>query len=34
MLLKSLDLDGFKSIVDGTHIDFTSGFTAIVGPNG
>ena len=34
MLLKSLELDGFKSFVDGAHIDFTSGFTAIVGPNG
>ncbi len=34
MILKNLELAGFKSFVDGTHLDFTQGFTAVVGPNG
>jgi chromosome segregation protein len=34
MILKQLDLNGFKSFVDSTRMDFTNGFTAVVGPNG
>ncbi|MFQ5481847.1 MAG: chromosome segregation protein SMC [Nitrospinaceae bacterium] len=34
MILKHLELTGFKSFVDATHLDFTRGFTAVVGPNG
>ncbi len=34
MLLKHLELTGFKSFVDSTRLDFTQGFTAVVGPNG
>jgi chromosome segregation protein len=34
MILKQLELAGFKSFVDTTRLDFTNGFTAVVGPNG
>ncbi len=34
MFLKSLDIFGFKSFADRTHIDFSSGITALLGPNG
>ena len=34
MFLKSLDIYGFKSFADRTHIDFSEGITALLGPNG
>lgn len=34
MFLKRLDLFGFKSFADKTHIDFSDGITALLGPNG
>ena len=34
MFLKSLDVFGFKSFADRTHIDFAEGITALLGPNG
>ena len=32
--LKSIDLFGFKSFADKSHIDFTDGIAALIGPNG
>jgi chromosome segregation protein len=34
VFLKSLDIFGFKSFADRTHIDFADGITALLGPNG
>jgi len=34
VFLKSLDIYGFKSFADKTHIDFAEGITALLGPNG
>ena len=34
MFLKSLDIFGFKSFADKTHVDFADGITALLGPNG
>ncbi len=34
MRLKSIELQGFKSFVDRTRLDFDEGITAILGPNG
>ena len=34
MFLKSLDIYGFKSFADKTHIDFAGGITSLLGPNG
>lgn len=34
MFLKSLDINGFKSFADKTHIDFADGITSLLGPNG
>jgi chromosome segregation protein len=34
VFLKSLDIFGFKSFADRTHIEFADGITALLGPNG
>jgi chromosome segregation protein len=34
MYFKRVEMLGFKSFADKTHIDLESGTTAIVGPNG
>ncbi len=34
MFLKSLDMYGFKSFAEKTHIDFSDGITSLLGPNG
>ncbi len=34
MILKSVEMQGFKSFADKIYLDFNSGITAIVGPNG
>lgn len=34
MILKKIEMSGFKSFADKTVIEFNDGFTAIVGPNG
>ena len=34
MFLKNLELYGFKSFADKTHLDFSEGITSLLGPNG
>ncbi|MGL1893129.1 MAG: AAA family ATPase [Spirochaetaceae bacterium] len=34
MFLQSMELMGFKSFADRTHIDFSTGISALLGPNG
>ena len=34
MLLKSLEIQGFKTFPDRTKLEFNNGITAVVGPNG
>jgi chromosome segregation protein len=34
VFLKSLDLLGFKSFAEKTHLEFSGGITALLGPNG
>lgn len=34
MFLKNLEIFGFKSFADRTHIEFSDGITALLGPNG
>ena len=34
MLLKSIDIFGFKSFAEKAHIEFTDGISALLGPNG
>ncbi|MDR2490663.1 MAG: AAA family ATPase [Spirochaetaceae bacterium] len=34
MFLKNLDIFGFKTFADKTHIEFADGITALLGPNG
>lgn len=34
VFLKCLDIFGFKSFADRTHVDFADGITALLGPNG
>ena len=34
MILKKIEMSGFKSFADKTVVEFNDGFTAIVGPNG
>ena len=34
LLLKRLELQGFKSFADKTILEFVEGSTAVVGPNG
>ncbi|MFA6845127.1 MAG: chromosome segregation protein SMC [Sphaerochaetaceae bacterium] len=34
MFLKSLEMQGFKSFAEKTHLDFSDGITSLLGPNG